>query len=231
MGDSGQGGTAPYVARGIRRMTSTRSQMAYQAILDAIRAGVYPPGMSLREEDVAASIGVSRTPVREAFGRLRERGLLVSTAGRSAAVAELSMQQIFELYAMRQEMDGLAASFAARHATPVEIANLEQLNAEFGASADDPQRAAHWNRLFHARIYDAARNRYLGQAVEGVQEAIALLQDTTFSQKGRTELSAVEHAAIIAGIRSRDPEAARAAAIAHIQNAFQTRLQITQPKG
>ncbi len=212
-------------------MTRTRSQMAYQAILEAIRDGIYPPGMSLLEEEVAASIGVSRTPVREAFGRLRERGLLVSTAGRSAAVAELSMQQIFELYAMRQEMDGLAASFAARHATPAEVVNLEQLNAEFGASAGDPRRAAHWNRLLHARIYDAARNRYLGQALEGIQETIALLQDTTFSQPGRTETAVPEHAAIIAGIRNRDPEAARAAAITHIQNAFQTRLQITHRGG
>ena len=208
-------------------MSKTRSQLAYQAILEAIRDGIYAPGMALREEDVAASIGVSRTPVREAFGRLRERGLLVSNAGRSAAVAELSMQQIFELYAMRQEMDGLAASFAARHATPAEIANLDRLNAEFAKSVDDPRRAAHWNRLMHGGIFDAARNRYLGQALEGVQETIALLQDTTFVQPGRTETAAAEHAAIIDAIRRRDPEAARAAAIAHIQNAFETRLQIT----
>src|SRR5690606_5325814 len=112
-----------------------------------------------------------------------------------------------------------------------EVVNLEQLNAEFGASAGDPRRAAHWNRLLHARIYDAARNRYLGQALEGIQETIALLQDTTFSQPGRTETAVPEHAAIIAGIRNRDPEAARAAAITHIQNAFQTRLQITHRGG
>ena len=212
-------------------MPSTRGQMVHQAILAAIRDGLYAPGMALREEEVAARFGVSRTPVREAFGRLRERGLLVSTVGRSTTVAELSMQQIFELYAMRQEMDGLAASFAARHATPAEVANLEQLNAEFGNSADDPRRAAHWNRLLHARIYDAARNRYLGQALEGIQETITLLQDTTFSQPGRTEMAVVEHAAIIESIRARDPEAARVAVMAHIQQAFQTRLQITHLAG
>lgn len=212
-------------------MTRTRSQMAYQAILEAIRDGLYPPGMSLLEEEVAASIGVSRTPVREAFSRLRERGLLVSTAGRSATVAELSMPQIFELYAMRQEMDGMAAAFAATHASPAEVASMEQLNAAFAACEDDPRQAAHWNRLLHARIYDAARNRYLGQALEGIQETIALLQDTTFSQPGRTGTAVAEHAAIIAAIGARDAEAARAAAIAHIQNAFQTRLQISHQPG
>lgn len=208
-------------------MTKTRSQMAYHAILERIRQGIYAPGITLREEDVAASIGVSRTPVREAFGRLRERGLLVSITGRSTTVAQLSTQQIFELYAMRQELDGLAASFAARYATPAEIANLDHLNTEFGKSADDAQKAAEWNRIFHARIHDTARNRYLGQALEGVQETIALLQNTTFSQPGRTAQAVIEHAAIIDGIRARDPEAARIAAIAHIQNAYQVRLQIS----
>ena len=212
-------------------LTSTRSQQAYQVILQAIRDGDYPPGMALREEEVATSLGVSRTPVREAFGRLRERGLLVSTTGRGTAVAKLSVQQIFELYAMRQEMDGLAASFAARHATPAVIANLDRLNAEFAASADDPQQAAHWNRLLHARIYDAARNRYLGQALEGIQEAIALLQSTTFSEAGRTAEAVAEHAAIIDAIRAGDDQAARAAAIRHIQQAFEIRLRMAQPEG
>lgn len=185
----------------------------------------------MHKASVSPRTRMGRPGVREAFGRLRERGLLVSTVGRSATVAELSMQQIFELYAMRQEMDGLAASFAARHATQAELANLEQLNAEFGASAGDPRRAAHWNRLLHARIYDAARNRYLGQALEGIQETIALLQDTTFSRPGRTEKAVVEHAAIIDAIRARDPEAARAAAIAHIQHAFQARLELSHRPG
>lgn len=208
-------------------MPRTRSQMVYQAILEAIRNGVYTPGMPLREEEVAASFGVSRTPVREAISRLRERGLLVSTAGRSATVAELTMPQIFELYAMRQEMDGLAASFAARHATHEEIANFEQLNIEIGNAASEPQRAAHWNRVLHERIYDAARNRYLGQALEGLQEAITLLQDTTFGRPGRTEEAVVEHDAIIDAISRRDPEAARAAAIAHIRQAFEARLKLS----
>jgi DNA-binding GntR family transcriptional regulator len=204
---------------------ATRGQNTYRAILAAIRDGIYKPGDRLREEEVAQRLGVSRTPVREALGRLQEKGLLEAASGRGLAVAELSMQQVFELYAMRKELEGLVARFAAQHATEAEIANLESINEEFGA-ARNPKQAAQLNRLFHARLYDAARNRYLQMAVEELQETIALLPQTTFTQPGRTEIACREHQEIITAIRMRDTKAAESAAVAHIQAALNTRLAI-----
>lgn len=201
----------------------TRGQSTYRAILDAIREGIYAPGDRLREEEVAERLGVSRTPVREALGRLQEKGLLEAAPGRGLAIAVLNMQQIFELYAIRGELEGLVARFAAQHATEVEIANLERLNTQF-SEAEAPLEAARLNRLFHARLYDAARNRYLRAAVEDLQESIALLPVTTFVQQGRLALAVQEHGAIIAAIAARDPEAAARAATAHIERALATRL-------
>lgn len=206
----------------------TRGQSTYQSILAAIRDGIYRPGDPLREEEVAARLGVSRTPVREALGRLQEKGLLEAATGRGVAVAILSMQQIFELYAMREELEGIVARFAARHATDSEIANLERLNAKFAAATDDPNLAAQWNRQFHARLYDTARNRYLRQAVEDLQETIALLPDTTFTQVGRTTTATEEHVSIIEAIRRRDPDGAEKAAVSHIKAALEVRLAITR---
>ncbi|WP_274425351.1 GntR family transcriptional regulator [Chelativorans sp. YIM 93263] len=211
----------------MRSASSTRGQNAYRAILAAIRDGVYKPGDRLREEEVAQRIGVSRTPVREALGRLQEKGLLETASGRGLAVPVLSMSQIFELYAMRQEMEALVARFAAQHATEAEIANLERINGELGA-ADDPHKAAARNRDFHARLYDAARNRYLQAAVEELQETIALLPRTTFVQPGRTSTAEKEHREIIDAIKARDTEAAARAGKAHIQAALQTRLAISE---
>lgn len=205
---------------------ATRGQSAYRAILDAIRAGIYKPGDRLREEEVAQRIGVSRTPVREAMGRLQEKGLLESASGRGLAVAVLNMQQVFELYAIRQEMEGLVARFAAQHATEVEIDNLVRINNEFGA-ATDPRRAAEFNRVFHARLYDAARNRYLHMAVEELQETIALLPLTTFVAPGRIEVAHGEHVRIIEAIRNRDVAAAQEAGAEHIRKALSTRLSIS----
>ncbi|AWC22406.1 putative HTH-type transcriptional regulator YdfH [Aminobacter sp. MSH1] len=209
-------------------LSKTRGQSTYQAILAAIRDGIYRPGDPLREEEVAARLSVSRTPVREALGRLQEKGLLEAAPGRGVAVSILSMRQIFELYAMREELEGIVARYAARHATEAEIANLERLNAEFAAAADDPKLAAQWNRQFHARLYDAARNRYLRQAVEDLQETIALLPDTTFIQKGRTATATEEHVSIMEAIRRRDAEGAEKAAVDHIKAALEVRLIITK---
>lgn len=206
---------------------ATRGQTAYHAILAAIRDGVYRPGDRLREEEVAQRLGVSRTPIREALGRLREKGVIEAAAGRGLAVAVLTMQQIFELYAMRQELEGLVARFAAQHATDVEIANLERLNAEFG-DAGSPKQAANLNRVFHTRLYDATRNRYLRVAVEELQETIALLPQTTFVQNGRIPVAQAEHAEIVAAIKARDTRGAERAAIAHIQAALNARLEISE---
>jgi len=207
--------------------SKTRGQSAYRAILAAIREGHYRPGDPLREEEVAARIGVSRTPVREALGRLQEKGLLEAAPGRGVAVAILTMQQIFELYAMRQEMEGIVARFAAQHATAAEITNLERLNQQFGAAHGNPRLAAQINRQFHARLYDAARNRYLRLAVEDLQETIALLPETTFVQPGRTEIATREHAELLDAIRQRDTALAEKLGAAHIRAALETRLAIT----
>lgn len=211
----------------IDNQSVSRSQNTYQAILTAIREGVYRPGSALREEEVAARLGVSRTPVREALGRLQEKGLLEAAPGRGVAVAVLSMPQVFELYAIREALEGIVARYAAHHATEAEIANLERINRDFAGATNDARRAAQLNREFHARLYEAARNRYLRQAVEDLQENIALLPDTTFTVEGRTATAANEHNAIIMAMRRRDSEGASALAAEHIREALKVRLTIT----
>ena len=206
---------------------STLSHDAYEAIKTAIRDGIYPPGSRLREDEVAKRFGISRTPVREALARLQDKGLLETGPGRGLAVTVLDMQRIFELYALRMEMEGVVARFAAQHATPVEIDNLNRLNGGFAATAD-PGDAARLNRLFHDRLHDAARNRYLQVAVEELHDSVALLPTTTFHKQGRIAEAATEHAAIIEAISRRDADAAWIAGREHISNALKSRLALMQ---
>jgi DNA-binding GntR family transcriptional regulator len=218
------------MARNAESQPTSLGRNTYQAILTAIRDGIYAPGAALREEEVAARLGVSRTPVRDALGRLQEKGLLEAAPGRGLAVAVLSIPQIFELYAMRQEMEGIVARYAAHHATDAEIDNLERINKAFAAAVNDPLAAARLNREFHSRLYDAARNRYLQQAVQDLHEAIALLSGTTFRHPGRTEIAAGEHDQLIVAIQRRNPTDAEAYAAAHIAEALKIRLLIAEPQ-
>jgi DNA-binding GntR family transcriptional regulator len=201
----------------------SRSEFAFRALRDAIHEGRLKQGERLREEELARMFGVSRTPVREALGRLQARGLAEVAPPRGLIVAELNSQKIMELYAVREILEGAAARFAAQHASPIEVAAMRRVAQEC-ADARTAAVAAERNVVLHRMIYDAARNRYLLPALTDFQDALALLPGTTFGQKGRGRAAQLEHTAIIDAIAARDADAAEAAARLHIRMAQETRI-------
>jgi DNA-binding GntR family transcriptional regulator len=205
----------------------SRAEFVYGQLLDAISEGRLR-GVRIREEDIAKTLGVSRTPVREALQRLQERGLLTVGAGRSLVVVELGESQVLELYAMREILEGSAARFAAQHAGAEEIALLRRLNETYIAAFGEPDRLVPLNRRFHRAIHDAAHNRYLTQALDAVHDSLALLHNTTFRVPLRPERSEFEHGRIIAAIERRDPDEAEAAAREHISMAMRTRFEMLE---
>lgn len=192
----------------------------------AIREGRYQPGQRIREAEVAAWLGVSRTPVREAFRRLQADGLLVLTPWRGAAVVELGRNQVVELYAMRRVLEGAAAGLAARHASDAEIQVLSELLKLDETAGADPGRLAEINRLFHQAIYAAAHNRYLPRALNGLADSLALLGSTTYEVPGRAEAARLEHVEIADAIRIGDPDGAERVARAHIAAAEKARIEL-----
>jgi DNA-binding GntR family transcriptional regulator len=204
---------------------TSRAEYVFRALRDAIQDGRLPQGERLREEEVARRLGVSRTPVREALGRLVARGLVQEAPGRGLVVVELSKRQVIELYAMRRILEGAAARFAAQHASPGEGELLRQLAAEC-RDAGTPAGMAVANRAFHRAIYEAAHNRYLLEALSDLSDALALLPSTTFAQRGRAQSAYVEHMKIAEAIIAHDADAAEAAARAHIAAAEQLRSRM-----
>lgn len=203
-----------------------RGEFVYKALLDGIRAGRIQPGDRIREEDVAQSLGVSRTPVREALQYLQARRLVEDAPGRGIVVVELTTQQAMELYAMREVLEGAAARFAAQHALPAEIAVMRELNEAFEASAGDPNGLVRINQALHRAIYEAARNRYMREALNNLEDALSLLQSTTFVIPERHAPATREHGAIVAAIESRDAEGAEAASRLHVREAQRVRLRM-----
>jgi DNA-binding GntR family transcriptional regulator len=181
----------------------------------------------LREEEIGRALGVSRTPVRAALQRLQQRGLLVIGAGRGLVVAQLTRQQVLELYAMREILEGSAARFAARHADPAEIDLLHRLQRELAGAPDDAITLIKLNRRFHQTIYEAAHNQYLTQALDTLHDSLALLHNTTFRMPSRRRESDREHLKIVVAIERRDADEAERAARLHIQQAQRTRFENT----
>jgi DNA-binding GntR family transcriptional regulator len=198
---------------------------AYSLILDAIDAGLYPPGARMVESELAERFGVSRTPIREALQRLETQSLLARD-GRSLIVASLDHNQLAELYAVRAELEGLAARLAAQHAAPEEVRVLREMVEDDRGLMDDPAALARANRRFHKQIHLASHNRYLVQQLDLVHRTMALLATTSLAVEGRSETAIAEHDAIVRAIEARDGDAADAALRAHISSAFETRLKL-----
>jgi DNA-binding GntR family transcriptional regulator len=205
----------------------SRGEAVFRILCQAIRDGACRPGDRLREEEVAQRLSVSRTPVREAFGRLLAKNL-VQASGRGLVVRRLETAEVFELYAMREILEGAAARLAAQQASPGEIDALKDLEARFEQAAGDAADMARLNRLIHETMFQAAKNRYLDSALQELQDGIALLGATTFSLESRPDPAGREHRGIIAAIAARDPDGAEAAARAHIREALRARLKLIQ---
>jgi DNA-binding GntR family transcriptional regulator len=203
---------------------TSRSEFVFAALRDAIWDGRFAPGERIPEEEIARALGVSRTPVREALRRLQERGMLAVGAGRTLVVAELSKQQVLELYAMREILEGSAARFAARHANDTEIDMLHRLLGELDKHRNDPRLSVSLNRRFHRAICEAAHNRYLIATLDGMHDALALLNGNTFRVPNRRSESDAEHRRIVRAIERRDADAAEKAARDHVRQAQRTRF-------
>ena len=197
----------------------------YNLILEAIDNGLFKPGDRLVESDLAERFGVSRTPIREALQRLETQSLLARD-GRSLIVSTLDHNQMTELYAVRTELEGLAARLAARHATIEEVRVLGDLVVSDRDLLGDPSALSWANRRFHKLIHLASHNRYLVQQLDLVHRSMALMATTSLAVEGRSETALDEHQAIVDAIAQRDEERAFAALRDHISGAFVTRLRL-----
>ena len=199
---------------------------AYTLILEAIDGGLYQPGDRLVESELAERLGVSRTPVREALQRLETQGML-RRDGRSLIVASLDHNQLAELYAVRTELEGLAARLAARHATVEEVRVLRSMVADDRALlGGDPKALSRANKRFHKQIHLASHNRFLVQQLDLVHRSMALMATTSFAAEGRDAVALAEHDEIVLAIEAGNGEAAYQALRTHISRAFETRLRV-----
>ncbi|MGR3434151.1 MAG: GntR family transcriptional regulator [Shimia sp.] len=197
---------------------------AYDMILGAIDMGTYRPGDRLVESELADRFGVSRTPIREALQRLETQSLLVRD-GRSLIVASLDHNQMAELYVVRAELEGLAASLAAQHATAEELRVLQDMIDADREIVDDPAALSQSNRRFHKQVHLASHNRFLVQQLDLVHRSMVLLATTSLAVEGRGAEALDEHQRLVDAMAARDPAGASVALKAHLSEAFTTRLR------
>lgn len=200
-------------------------ERAYRYIKQAIQIQKLLPGDRLREVDLAEMIGLSRTPIREALGRLEAEGLVVHDPIRGIMVAELDYSMTTELYSMREVLEGAAARLAAQHASEVEISILEDLCRQYESAVGNEVTLSLRNRQFHDTLYRCSHNRYLIKILVMLHDNLMLLGNTTLTDPKRVKATLEEHEAVVTAIRERNPEKAEQALRNHIHASQKIRLK------
>ena len=202
---------------------------AYRVMREAIRSGKFRPGEHLREADVAKWLNISRTPVREAFHRIVSEGLLTNGPWNGVMVAELTADQLVQLYAIREVLEGAAAALAAKHATKAEVQRMLKIAAS-EANEKDPEKLVVINGDLHQTLYGAAHNPYLLQSLNSIVDTLGLLRHSTFVVPGSAELAHREHLKIIRAIRDHKAAEAEKVAREHVRHALKMRLDLMQTR-
>jgi DNA-binding GntR family transcriptional regulator len=199
--------------------SSVGSAHAYAQVRAAIVEHRYPPGHRLIEQRIAAELGLSRTPVREALRLLEAEGLVVSERNRGAMVRPLSPTEVVDLYGLRIRLESYAVELATERITDQELGALVDLADAFGAerrrvdaASIDSVRAVHEaNHLLHDAILAAARHRRLTTMLARTVDIPLVFQ--AFQSFGPAELERSDtfHHLIVEAMCRRD--AGRAAAL------------------
>ena len=207
----------------------------YEQLRSRLRRGAFPPGTRLVNRKVAAELGTSTIPVREAIGRLVSEGLLRSTPGAGAFVTAPDASELAELYDVREALETLAAADAARSAGSALVAELGGICQRFRRIAAgiprgrgkhaDRTRFNEWlecEEQFHARVIAAARNRWLAKVVADLRLIAEVFSAHRAAPRLLTrelaETAVRKHEAFLKILGRRDAQAARAWMASHIRS-------------
>lgn len=195
------------------------------ALREAILSGVLQPPAWLREDELAAALRVSRTPVREALRRLSDEGLTQRVANRGTVVAQVTIDEIIAVYAVRESLEGLAARSAAIRRPVGLVETLRSIYQRMTAAVnDDPAIMSALSLEFHAAIREAAGNAYLTRFLTQVEHAVRRFGQTTYTHTGRHHEGLEEHFGIMEAIAAGDPDTAEKRATEHMRRAREVRV-------
>ncbi|CAM4090668.1 GntR family transcriptional regulator [Bordetella muralis] len=183
----------------------------YKQVAGALIEGKLKPGDRLRIRELAAEIGTSVTPVRDAILRLVQDGALVMRSARDIRVAQVDLAQYLEIRDIRLELEGMAAARAAVSATDADIARLEALITvnEQALAAGDVAAAIRLNQRFHFEYCRLANMPVLLDILERLWLKMGPLIAQCYVQGGRDMIDG--HYALLGAMRQRDGQAARIA--------------------
>lgn len=199
----------------------------YEHLKSAILGGSIEPGERLNQEKVAEELKTSRTPVREAFRRLQQEGLVERLPQGGVRVTSIDMESIAHIFGVRQALERYAIELACDRISEDEIAQLENISqradtlfAKDNLSASEKLKLFFdLNTTFHETIYEATGNPFLIKVIQNMRQLVLRMRATGLRDDSTWRQTWAEHNLLLQHLRARNKEAAVRCICEHVQNA------------
>jgi len=216
---------------GPRPRAISRSSLAQQ-VTDHLRQRIYdralPAGQKLDEAALAAELGVSRTPIREALRLLAAQGLVEMRSRRGCFVAALTVQDQQDIFPIMARLEGWVAHQVATSSPDADLARLEVLHDALERHAATGNTDRYWeaNYVFHIALQELAGNRWLQHLLGDLRRKLNLARHRSLKLPGRLAGSLAEHRALMAALRARDGQRAEAIMRDHLMHQLDALLEL-----
>jgi len=208
---------------GLPSPVGTLTDRLFDALRRAIVEGEMPQGSKISEPELARRYGVSRGSLREAIARLEACKLAERKPNLGARVVELRIEQLIEIFQLREALEGMAARLAAEAMTDTEIDALSALLEQHGQQIEQEQGRAYFQKQgdldFHFRIVQGSKNRQLITLLcEDLYHLLRMYRVQFGMRSKRCRQAFEEHQYLLSALRSRDPEMAELMMRQHVRS-------------
>ena len=199
----------------------------FHKLRDDILSGKYEDHEELKEVSIGEELGVSRTPVREAFRQLELEGLIQIIPNKGAYVTGITEKDVKDIYAMRSLLEGLCARWATEHISSEQMDEMEEniYLSKFHAEKGHLEQLAELDNRFHDILYEACNSKILENQLKDFHEYVLRVRKKTLSNVNRGPKSNAEHEELMLAIKEGDADKAEKIANQHMINAYQNMLK------
>lgn len=199
----------------------------FHKLREDILSGKYMEHEELKEVAIGEEMGVSRTPVREAFRQLELEGLIQIIPNKGAYVTGITEKDVKDIYMIRSLLEGLCARWATENITNEQLEELEEnvYLAKFHAGKGHLEQLAELDNRFHHILYEACNSKMLEHQLRDFHEYVLRVRKKTLSSASRGPKSNEEHEQILEAIKSGNAALAEKLANEHMINAYENMVK------
>lgn len=199
----------------------------FNKLRDDILSGKFEENEELKEVAIGEELGVSRTPVREAFRQLELEGLIQIIPNKGAYVTGITEKDVQDIYMIRSLLEGLCAKWATEHISSEQLEEMEEnvYLGKFHAQKGHLEQMSDLDNRFHEILYEACNSKMLEHQLKDFHQYVLRVRKKTLNSKNRGPQSNLEHEAILEAIKAGNGELAQKLAHDHIINAYENMVK------